>query len=601
MIVLVPVSRFRVTYEVAAGRPFSQFERMILTAIQQGTSTLGGLQEVFQVHTRLLIEGLVTLTQAGWIAFGGPGREGFFLTSEGREAAGSDRSPSTIAVSSRRASVVMERLTGGLISNEEVRFASKRDLERVWDQTLRLSPEISDNRLDEGQVQHLLPRKQGEWVRWIGPIDMVSKDAHWVPVNVDLASGTVVGLPEVWLARLRPTIIDEATHFAESLTEDGRTRAWNIGVPRRFLMGDADAVDRDAPRIPAIGWQVVLSEDDFHFTEDDHERLLAAALEEACSSVLVASAFANVRKLEVLRPHIQATLERGVSIDLLWGYMADDSADGRETVEWLRKLVYSAKRDGLKGVVRFNQVPSGSHAKLLLWDATSGFQACIGSYNWLSALVGGRWDSRPRNVSVTISEPGAVGALARCAAALWAGAESEVLTSTGDRWRRIAADLDMAASRSDPAATNATVRLILDREHEVLLREWLSTAQHRLLVASHRLGTACETRLVSAEVERPSSFSFDVLYGYVDLSEAGLAGIAELIRRTGGTLRQIPEFHAKVVVSDASACVSSYNFLSADPFGTTQNTRELGIAIDGGEPVEWLWSRLRRDLPTVDF
>ena len=591
MIVLVPVSRFRVTYEIAAGRPFSQLERMILTAIQQGTSTLGGLQEIFQVHPRLLIEGLVTLTQAGWLAFGGPGREGFFLTSEGREAASSDRPPATIAVSSRRASVVMERLTGGLISNDEVRFVSKRDLERVWDQARRLSSEISANRLDEGQVQHLLPRKQGEWVRWIGPIDMMSKDNHWVPVNVDLAAGTVVGLPEAWLARLRPIIIAKAAHFAESLTEDGRTHTWKIGVPRRFQIGDA--VDRDALRIPAVGWQVILSEDDFYFTEDDHERLLTSVLEEARGSVLVASAFANVEKLEVLRPYILATLERGASIDLLWGYMADGSADGRETVEWLRKLAYSAKRDGLKGVVRFNQVPSGSHAKLLLWDAASGFRACVGSYNWLSALVGGRRDSRPRNVSVRISEPGAVGALARCAAALWSGAESEVLTSTGDRWRRIAADLDRAASRSDPATTNATIRLILDREHDVLLREWLSTAQHRLLVASHRLGTACETRLVSGEVERPSGFSFEVLYGYVDLSEAGFAGIAELIRQIGGTLRQIPEFHAKVVVSDASACVTSYNLLSTDPFGTAQKARELGIIIDGGEPVEWLWSRLR--------
>jgi len=591
VIVLVPVSRFRVTYEIAAGRPFSQLERMILTAIQQGTSTLGGLQEIFQVHPRLLIEGLVTLTQAGWLAFGGPGREGFFLTSEGREAASSDRPPATIAVSSRRASVVMERLTGGLISNDEVRFVSKRDLERVWDQARRLSSEISANRLDEGQVQHLLPRKQGEWVRWIGPIDMMSKDNHWVPVNVDLAAGTVVGLPEAWLARLRPIIIAKAAHFAESLTEDGRTHTWKIGVPRRFQIGDA--VDRDALRIPAVGWQVILSEDDFYFTEDDHERLLTSVLEEARGSVLVASAFANVEKLEVLRPYILATLERGASIDLLWGYMADGSADGRETVEWLRKLAYSAKRDGLKGVVRFNQVPSGSHAKLLLWDAASGFRACVGSYNWLSALVGGRRDSRPRNVSVRISEPGAVGALARCAAALWSGAESEVLTSTGDRWRRIAADLDRAASRSDPATTNATIRLILDREHDVLLREWLSTAQHRLLVASHRLGTACETRLVSGEVERPSGFSFEVLYGYVDLSEAGFAGIAELIRQIGGTLRQIPEFHAKVVVSDASACVTSYNLLSTDPFGTAQKARELGIIIDGGEPVEWLWSRLR--------
>jgi hypothetical protein len=571
---------------------------MILTAIQQGASTLGGLQETFQVHPRLLIEGLVTLTQAGWLALGGAGREGFVLTSEGREAAGSDRPPSTTAVSKRQTFVLTERLTGGVISNSEVRFVAKGDLGGDWDVTPRLSPEVSDNRLDEGQVQLLLPRKQGEWVRWIGPIDLVTMNVHWLPVNVDLAAGTVVGLPDTWLPRLRPTIIDKATRFAESLTDDELARTWTFGEPRRWPT--AESADRDTPRIPAVGWQVTLNEDDFLFTADEHERLLLAVLETSRSSVLIGSAFARTTRLEALRPHIEAALNRGVSIDLLWGYMADDSAAGAETIEWLRKLAYSAKRDGLKGVVRFNAVPSESHAKFLLWDDLSGFRAALGSYNWLSASAAGQSGSRIGNVSVKISEPGAVAAIARCAAALWSGAESELLTSTSDRWRRIAADLDMAATCAAPTTTNATIRLILDREHEVLLREWLRTAQHRLLVASHRIGVASQTRLVSAEVDRSSDFAFDVVYGNIDMRDAEFADIAELTRRARGALRHVPDFHAKVLISDVSTCVTSYNFLSADPFGTAKNARELGIVIEGVEPSQWLWSRLRDDLLSAD-
>ncbi len=594
MICLIPVSRFRITYEVAAGRPFSRLERMILRAIQQGKSDLDGLGEIFQVHPRLLIEGLVTLTQAGWLAVGSAGAGGFVLTSEGRDAAGSDRPPSTTAVSSRRAFVVMERLTGGLIPNDEVRFVSKRDLDSVWEQSLKLSTEVSDNRLDEGQVQHLLPLSQGEWVRWIGPIDMMSKDAHWLPVNVDLHEGVVVGLPEAWLPRLRATINDEARGFAANLGEEVRARTWSLGAPRRLRMAPDEASDRDVVRVLPVGWPVVISEGDFCFRGDGHEQLIVGALENARSSVLVASAFANITKLEALRPHIDAALKRGLSIDLMWGYMADGSTDGLETVEWLRKLAYGAKRDGLKGVIRFNQLASGSHAKLLLWDEGPGFRAWVGSYNWLSATPGDRGKDQPRNVSVRISAPAVVGALARCAAAMWSGAESEVLTSTSDRWRRIAADLDMMASRSESVAANATVRLVLDREHEVLLREWIGTAQIRLLVASHRLGPAGENRLVSAEIERPSGFAFEVLFGQAVQDELGLARIADLVRRCGGDLKHVPALHAKLVVSDASACVSSYNFLSADPFGTAKNARELGIVIDGAEPVEWLWTRFRK-------
>jgi hypothetical protein len=567
----------------------------MLRAIQEGASDLAGLQRTFEVHPRLLIEGLVTLTQAGWLALGGAGREGFVLTSEGREAAGSERPPSTIVVDARRAFILMERPTGGLIGNDEVRFASRRDLDGVWEQTVRLRPQVSDNRLDQGQVQHLLPRRQGEWVRWIGPIDMVSKDAHWVPVNVDLDGEIVVGLPDVWLPRLRASVIEDARRIAISLSQEGRTTTWTMGAPRRSRATPGEATDPDALRVPPLGWPAALSESDFCFSTDDHERLLAAALDEARSSILVASAFASTENLEALQPHLEATLGRGVSVDLLWGYMADGSVDGRETVEWMRKLEYSAKRDHLEGMVRFNRVPSGSHAKLLLWDDASGFRGCLGSYNWLSA-VGGRLGNLPLNASVRISVPGAVAALARCAAALWVGAESEVLTSTGDRWGRIAADLEMTASRSEPVSTNAMLRLVLDRDHEVVLREWMGTSQQRLLVTSHRLGPAGEVRLVRAEVERPSAFSFDVFYGLADRDDDGLSRIEEIVRRSQGRLKQVAGLHAKVLVSDASACVTSYNFLSADPFGTAKNARELGVAIEGGEPAEWLWNRLHREL-----
>src|SRR5262249_54006369 len=155
----------------------------------------------------------------------------------------------------------------------------------------------------------------------------------------------------------------------------------------------------------------------------------------------------------------------------------------------------------LKGRLRFNHEPSGSHAKLLLWDGTSGWRACVGSYNWLSSVSDTATRDRVGNLSVSVSEGAGISALARCAAGLWSGADSAILESTGDRWRRVASELDRSASslaRGTPS--NATMRLVLDREHETLLREWCRTAQTRLLVASHRCGPASESRLISAEV-----------------------------------------------------------------------------------------------------
>ena len=592
MIVLVPLSRFRITYEIAAGRPFSQLERMILRAIKDGASELAELRDTFQVHPRLLIEGLVTLTHAGWLSIGGPGHEGFVLTSGGNEAATSDRPPSTTEVSSRQASVVMERLTGALISNSDVRFTSRNELDHVWDHVVKLAAEVTDNRLDEGQVQHLLPRQQGEWVRWIGPIDMLTKDANWLPVNVEIQPENVVGLPDPWVPRLQKTIMAKAHRAveAESLDQKGRSLSWPLGGQKLSRAGS----DEDGPetlRVPPLSWSSTVSKDDFCFTANDHEKLAVAAFGEAQTSILVASAFANTEKLELLRECIDATLERGVNIDLLWGYTAEGGQNRRALIEWLSKVAYRAKRDGW-GLLRFNKEPSDSHGKLLLWDGPTGFNACIGSYNWLSTLVSQDEASLPRNVTVQISEPAIVAALARCAAGFWSAVETDVLLSTADRWRRVAADLDMVAAHEDTPIANAKVRLILDREHDALLHDWMSKAQSRFLVASHKLGAASETHLVNADVERPSSFDFNVLYGQTDEDETGLAIVDKLVRRTGGVLRHVPHFHATALISDTSACVTSYNFLSADPFGTSKKTREIGLVIEGQQSADWLWRQL---------
>ena len=564
---------------------------MILRAIEEGTSKLAELQETFDVHPRLLIEGLVTLTHAGWLSIGGPGHKDFVLTSRGIEAATSNQPPSTTEVSARQVSVVMERLTGALIPNNDVRFALRKELDHVWAQTVRLTPEVTDNRLDGGQVQHLLPRKQGEWVRWIGPIDMLTKDTNWLLVNVNLESKEVVGLPDAWLPHLRTTILTEAQRFVErkALDETGRSLNWPIGKQRLPQLA-SDKDDPETPRVPPRVWPSAVSNDDFCFTADDHEKLVSAAFGGAQNSILVASAFINTQKLDLLRESINAALERGVNVDLLWGYMVDNGQDQR-ALDWLKRVAYKAKRNGW-GVLRFNKEPSGSHGKFILWDSPSGFTACIGSYNWLSSLVNQAEVSLPHNVTVRISEPAIVAALAWCAAGFWSAAETEVLSSTADRWRRIAANLDRVATHKEPPSTDTKVRLILDREHEALLHDWMSTAQSRFLVASHKLGAASEIRLANANVERQDSFIFNVIYGQTSADETLRSSVAKLVCEARGALKQVPNFHAKALVSDTIACVTSYNFLSADPFGTSRNAREIGLVIEGKQPADWLWRQL---------
>ena len=138
----------------------------------------------------------------------------------------------------------------------------------------------------------------------------------------------------------------------------------------------------------------------------------------------------------------------------------------------------------------------------------------------------------------------------------------------------------------------ATVRLVFDREHEAIMRDWSASAQHRLLVFSHRLGPAAESRLVRSGESTASLFI--VVYGLTDLSEEWLSRIDGIVRRARGTVAKLPHMHAKTLVSDTSVCVSSYNFLSVDPFGTADRARELGVIIEGGDVATWIAERLEK-------
>ena len=487
MIVLIPLSRFRISYEVAAGRPFSQFERLILRAIKEGASELSELRTTFQVHPRLLIEGLVTLTHAGWLAIGGPGHEGFVLTSGGYEAAASDQPPSTTEVTARQASVVMERLSGALIANNEVRFASRKELGDVWDRAVRLAPEVTGNQLDEGQVQHFLPRRQGEWLRWIGPIDMLTKGANWLPVDVDIQTGNVVGLPDSWAPRLQTAIIMRASQAGETKPAQAMDRLVVTRQHVEKLPGPAaeqrETVGLQAPRSmrPSI-----VSDEDFCFTAAQHESLISAAMNEAQSSIFIASSFPNIEKLERLRGGIEAAVKRGVNVDILFGKFGGTSQELRAVTDWSGKMAYEAKQEGAGGL-RFSRQSSSFHGNLLLWDGTSGWSACVGSYKWLAISEDREEPSFPGDVSVRISEPGSVAALARCGIGFWSAVDTEMLSSTADRWRGVAAELDRIASGEAAHEANASICLVIDGEHETLINEWKSTARSRVFVASHEL------------------------------------------------------------------------------------------------------------------
>ena len=277
MILLIPLSRFRITYEAGCGRPYSQLESLILKAVENDVSTLDKLHDTFGIHRRLLIEALVTLTQAGWLAVSSDPGKSFVLTLEGRQAMASGDRPRSLLILPKEWHVLMERLTGALLSSRDVNCVSERELEEVKAQFVRIPPQMSDQDVDGSTVQHLLPRAQGEWIRWIGPIDLISRDFQWFPVTVDLKTGAISALPDEW-RHLRNILLEEVARRARTMSTVARSAVWSRHSPKQ-------PIEPDDTRSLIPEWQVSLAAQDFLYDRPSHERYLREILQIATSSV----------------------------------------------------------------------------------------------------------------------------------------------------------------------------------------------------------------------------------------------------------------------------------------------------------------------------
>lgn len=586
MIVLVPLARFRVRYEVATGRPFSGFERLILAAVARGATRLEELGETFAVPARLLVEGLLTLTHAGWLA---EGAEGFVLTSEGKVAADSGQSSSVVEVSSKVAYVVMERTTGAVVANSEVVFASKRDFGERWEDAVRLAPDAGQQRLDEGQVQHLLPRRPGEWVRWVDSIELVSRDAYWLPVNVDITGGSVVGLPAAWAFQLRHQVVGEARRRAASRSPAAQRATWDIPEPSRT------GADGEKSR-PLHGgrreWSVGPDEIDLAIGTEAHEGIARSVLREA-DVVLIASPVSG-RGLDFMAAPLEEALRRGATIDLLWGGVDLASDQTSHVLDRLRQLAFDARTAGAGGRLSFNDVPSQSNARALIWRAGNDYGACVGSYDWLAAH-GDRPAVVCDGISVTVVAPRAVAAVTRCICAFWAAMDS-TLASAPDRWRRVAAELEAESSRDgdgDGRERGVTLRIVLDGEHEELLGQW-STEQGRLAVSCDRVGSKASATVSTHSAWQSRDPGIQVFYSRLE-GAAALDEVEESLSRLGAVVSHQPNQRGRFLATDRSVCVTSYDFLRA-PVAGARPVRDLGVAIDSVKAATRAWEWLAQDL-----
>jgi len=547
----IPVSVFRVECEIASGRPFAMAERTVLKSISVGNITFDALVVDLGLHPRLVAECLTALFEAGIIEFQ-QGSEAFSITSIGNEALENPGFiPSNLRSVRKPFDVVVDRITGLAEVNSYVTFERSDELRARG--TMILPPSDLDPTPGRSAIRRLIERRalrSGEWIRSVGRPE--ARFRYNSAVQVDVRDGRI--------ERLR------STEWVRALTSALRERGFDLTEP--------------SVKEPDLPWVAVTPADVSTISgAAEHAHLLEKALAQATNYVLIHSAFLSGTRAEQLAKPIGCALQRGVDVIVARGGSEESTDADEEGAIAFRKLAYDQRL--ALGRFFFEPYPTGSHAKILLWD---GEHVCIGSFNWLSA----RPESSRAELSLTVSSVDLAIAVCDVAADLL-------------REDRVAWPVYVLRSRASTQLKNEgenaplAVRLVADADNRECLFAYLEQAQDRLLITSDKV-TAREDPLLREKLLQTARLLvtrslLTIRYSAVDGDSAPLlAGL----REAGAAILEDGKNHAKVLLrDDVRALVTSFNVLS---FGGRSGRRssgfELGLELRASSRAPELFQRL---------
>ncbi len=589
MIIYLPVSRFRVPYQLASGRPFSQFEQLILIAVSKGQNSLDDLQKLFCLHRRVVIEGIITLMQAGWLAIE-THSDRFIVTENGQVALRENRLPPASAIRERVANIVMERVEGQLAEIKQVNLRRKDVIEKAdpeWRARVVPLGNIR-NALAEGAAMPLLSRKAGEWIKSIGQSYRAAEAEDFIPVDVELTSdgARLMGIPSVWEARLKDAVVDCAVKLERSSA--------SIPVEASNLI----VKTTDAGNEGVDEWRMEVSSEDILVGKQAHLRLLRDYLERAKSFVLISSASLQAEAIEDLKPAFYAALNRGVSVNVLWGrepasVQAKDHDVARSKLAILVKGIrpYGEKADltSYQGSFTANARALGSSACFVLADPDGLNEMVLGSCDWLATDI---QDQTVDSLSIRLRHPYPIARIAHVLAFPYERDDGLRFSPSADILRNIAAEAgemsvqEEEADRIETAGEEQDIkaRLLFDREHEIVFDRVIAAARKTLRIGTSRWSDTSPLlpRLIKILEERGDSLR-------VRLDYASFSGDRNLwqdayadLQKQGVDIRQTDGFRANYVIADKDTVVfTSFNWMSQMMSSRLPVGREVGILLEG--------------------
>lgn len=564
MIALLPITRFKVDYEVALGRPFSQFERLLLQAVVEGISTLDTLRSTFFVHRRVLIEALVTLMHAGWITIGLDGT--FNVTAPGRKALqGGSALPSTLAIEPRTDFVIMERFGGQVTRKGSVMFHDRRKLASIWEMSIRLPNGDFPPNLDPSAVGPLLARDAHGWIRWINTVTPVRRGPDYVVLSVNLEKRVVSGLPKEWEQLIGDAVLDRCLHAPAELRElsvqEDVLEPLVLEVPAQY------SVPRFRTRIGDVSCARIESR------IIDH---VSSLLDRAERHLVIAATDLAPDFCKHILQSIAKAVNRGVRIDVIYTGPKDATERSSYASEIFRKEAYNY----LQFTRNIARLTFGvSHRTPLngcLFQDSNGYKFSIYSQSILS-------DGATDLIEVTTRVPGMVSDVCQILGDGYGYENDATAAPAIVRLRMAAATIQSQTHQDEDAGMQEMTAqsygdVVRSNQFPALLREFLDSASRSVILIVPSIPNAVNqaiSLLGRALIERNIRIAICTA-DYQALSSTPC--VIEEFVKCGGEIFSSSEIKQSWLIKDeCEAVVGTYNWLSPAVIGGERTVSHIGF------------------------
>jgi hypothetical protein len=579
MIAFLPIARYRVDYQIASGRPFSSFERFLLRAVREGHGSVPKLARMFCIHRRLIVEGLVTLMQAGWVSLGAQEAQ-FVLSPSGEVACDSNSLPTTIAVSDRHLTIIVEKVSGQVGRSNEVDFYTRAKLANLWDGGVLLRKGDISNIVDPGLVSSLIPHQPTEWIRWIGPVNVVSDNAAFAVIDVDTEAQRISGIPKAWESLLITYCLDQVRRREVQIAEAGAP--FEDRELRELVRRDlVEPLDEESYEVDSEWGPATLVSSDILWTVPDHEEALKSLIDRAETYLAIASPELSASGIAELLPTLRYALGRGLLVNIFLGQIPKrDNSQAWAALEDLRKLEYDSTRERGDGRLAVAAQETECATNLALGDTKDGPTAILGTYAWTAMHSA---DNRPC-ISVRLSDSWAVGRLCELLADFSSADERLRLDGGFVRLKKAAGELRQHAQGcSTRGGGSLEARILLERDHQQAVQFVTATAKESLSVATNDLVAASQSGWLAMAALASERLGAKVQIDYDSPVEppAEFVDLA-LLNKYGATFERKRSIDGAIIIGDSDYVLIS-NYKSDGISARRSYAARIGIVFKGPE------------------